>query len=733
MNLRILFLQHPGANSRDIFFDIIEGYREAGNEVFVLELGPLWARMRVCARPEDKDACVKLFADTVLGFARANRIDLCVTMWANGHISLGSRGEESFFEHAGLPILMHWLDAPQWAHRGEVLDLPPSLLNGPNTFHAINNPETAKEMDRVLGFSNVIALSNAAGPTSFRPYPDEKKDFDIVFGVGADRSQPTDLMRREQAEDAPDVHAIRAAAAAALRPELCEITAPVWDRSAGADRFVDLLIQARLKCRDEAVLNQVGRIVREHRDMAPAVLSLLQDARRYVQFSMTLRRMEEWERAFVFVYLSRYFRCATFGLEESFKNWPGTWEHLGPLPHEEQARAYSRSRFGLNVMRWQDDVGLNLKPFEITLSGACLLQSYRVGIEALFDESQIVVFRTPQECRAKVAELLAKAQRIAQMAAAGRARALAQHCWKHRAAEVTGALTKGRACAAEVSTGSGPEDEEGGELVFLLGLWRSGITLLRRMLDSHTEIHAPAETWFLPPLLDLWEGKERGGDLQAGQAAALRRHVGFDQFLACCRAFAARFYRTTMPPNARYFVDKTPFYVKLAGVLPQLFPRAKFLVLSRDPRGTVWSQHTWKHIESPSAEAHFADVADGNRVLYRFLQNHPDRSLHVQYERLCIEATTELRSVCQFLDLPVEPGMVEYGNLPHHEGYGDEKTRLHDRAHTGALKRWAAEEGLSLDQQIQLAAACGNEVLIRLGYPELASLAAGREEPAGVR
>ncbi|MCP4251493.1 MAG: glycosyltransferase family 1 protein [bacterium] len=440
MGARILFLQHPGQNTRDIFFDVIEGYREAGHQVFVLELGPLWKQTDGRASPEAKHHCLELFSDTILAVAQANRIDFCVTLWANGHFSLGPRGQISFFEQVGLPVLMHWLDAPQWAHEGKVIERPRSLFNGPCSRHLINNPATAREMEGVLGFTNIMTLSNAASPTSFRPHRDEKKEFDIVFGVGGDDSRPTGLMLEQLESDELDVAAIRAEAAATYRPALFEIVRPAWENPAAAERFVDLMIQARLACRHEPVLDQLSRIAHQEPDLAVGAAGLLGDARRYVCFSMTLRGLESWERAFTFVYLARHFRCATFGPKQPFRHWPGEWEHLGWVAYRDQAKAYSRGRFGLNVMRWQDDVGLNLKPFEVTLSGACLLQSYRVGIEAHFDESEIVVFDTPAQCRDRVAQLLADPQRLARRAVAGRARSLAQHCWKHRAGEITRVL-----------------------------------------------------------------------------------------------------------------------------------------------------------------------------------------------------------------------------------------------------------------------------------------------------
>lgn len=97
---------------------------------------------------------------------------------------------------------------------------------------------------------------------------------------------------------------------------------------------------------------------------------------------------------------------------------------------------YSRSMFGLNAMRWQDDEGLNLKPFEITLSGACLLQSYRGGIEELFAEDECVVFRSLPECRSKVTRLLEAPDALRIMTEKGRDRSLKDHCWKNRAEAV---------------------------------------------------------------------------------------------------------------------------------------------------------------------------------------------------------------------------------------------------------------------------------------------------------
>ncbi|UCE62097.1 MAG: sulfotransferase [Phycisphaerales bacterium] len=727
MGLNILFLQHQGVLTRDVFFDIIEGYRQAGHNGLVLELAPIVNKREALSTQEQRTAYTRQVGDEVKALATEKRIDLCVCMWGNGPAAFDHYDERNFFDAIGLPIVMHWLDAPQWAHQGEVLDFPSWAFNGPCSYHFINNAGTAQEMEAIMGFSNIITSSNAANPDTFRPRPVDRKDFDIVFGI-TDDTKPRPLMLRELVKDEPDVQAIRADVAASLRNELLDVIRPLEDMQGVADAFVDRAIEVRLANRHAPVLEQIAGIAHAQPDFSQGILALIKDAKRYVASSRLLRRMESWERALTFVYLSRYFKCATFGFGPSFQQWPGEWAYLGPLEYKDQSLAYSRSRFGLNVMRWQDDLGLNLKPFEITLSGTCLLQAYRVGIEDHFTDAEAVAFNTPQECREKVADLLTHPDRIEQIARVGRERSLRHHCWKHRAAAVIGALDLTRRNAqtsrpSAPSSGNRPSQDADSGLVFLLGQWRSGTTLLRKILDSHTLVHAPAETWFLLPLLDLWEAKYAGQDSTPRQAAAaIQSHVDHERFLTCCRAFALRFYQQAMPASARYFVDKTPFYLKLADLLPSLFPRAKFIVLSRDPRGTVWSRHTWKHIESKDPTGHFEDVAHSCRTIDRFLMQQADRSVHVDYETLCADPEPIVRKVCEFLALPFEREMIDYGHHPHHEGWGDEKTLEHDKPHVEAVERWAGDGGLTVEQQGDLATQCGQDVLHRLGYSRFAEL-----------
>ena len=257
--------------------------------------------------------------------------------------------------------------------------------------------------------------------------------------------------------------------------------------------------------------------------------------------------------------------------------------------------------------------------------------------------------------------------------------------------------------AADFETGRG--------LAFVLGAFRSGTTLLRKMLDSHSRVYSPAETWFLLPLLNMWEGTGESPVYKPGQAAAaIKSHLSREQFVACCRAFAGRFYAANMPDGALVFVDKTPPYLPMAGALRVLFPEAKFVVLARDPRGILWSRHTWRHAEGATLESQIGGVAGDMRRLGGFVRKQ--ECCVVRYEELCTSAEDELRRVCAHLGLEFEPEMVTYGGREHHEGYGDENTRRFGRPHEGSVRRWEIPEAV----EAELMRLCGEESLESLGY-----------------
>lgn len=262
--------------------------------------------------------------------------------------------------------------------------------------------------------------------------------------------------------------------------------------------------------------------------------------------------------------------------------------------------------------------------------------------------------------------------------------------------------------------------ELGEGLAFVIGAFRSGTTLLRKTLNAHPAIHSPAETWFLLPLLNLWEGAGTCSMYKPSQAAtAIKQHLSQDAFIDCCRAFAGRFYRGTMPDGASWFVDKTPTYLSIAHALPAIFPRARFMYLVRDPRAIAWSRFTWRHSGGTPLETIIVDVAADVRRLAACVAARPETSCSVSYEQLCDTPADPCNEMCRLLGLKFNPSMLRYGSATHHEGYGDENTRAHGAPHTQSVQRWKSQ-GMPQALQDELIERCGKEALMTLGYAEIA-------------
>jgi hypothetical protein len=226
-------------------------------------------------------------------------------------------------------------------------------------------------------------------------------------------------------------------------------------------------------------------------------------------------------------------------------------------------------------------------------------------------------------------------------------------------------------------------------LAYVIGPMRGGTTLLRKILDAHPRLTSPAETWFMLPLLSMWSGKGTAEAYPPAQAAAaIQSHLDQAGFVQACRAFAASFYTQITPPESGVFIDKTPPYLDLADSLPLIFPDARFLLLCRDPRSTLWSRISWKHTTPEPLERTIDGVSRHVRMQAHFATRWAGRLHRVSYERLCTEPEAETAAICEYLGVDHDPAMIDYGKADHHEGYGDENTRQHARPHSGSIRKW---------------------------------------------
>lgn len=447
--LKILFLLQPGNVSREIFRDCIRGFEAAGHACLVAELAPLMERAQ--AEPGRRPQLAQQATAQIAGAIGAQRIDLSVAMWSNA-LSLLSHSRSSeraipCFEAMTPPSphLMIWLDAPHWAQGGTVPRvLPSGLFKSPWLFSVVNNESTAEEMRKVLGFAHARGLPYGVCEKTFRPAPArpmKDREFDLAFALGPGDEPPSDIMREELERERPDEQRIRLDVSAGVRPGLKELAGrgPGGLRDAMAT-LLERLLDEQLADPHRGPLARLADLTQREPGLREAGEALVGEPGLFIDATTAVRRVEWWRRAFTFAFLSRRLTCVLMGAP-NLEGWGCPAHAVGHVPHEEQAATYSRARIGLSIVRWQDDVGLNIKPFEVTASGCVGLVGRRAGLSALWTpDEEIVAFDDAGDALARARALLAQPERLEAIGAAGRARTLRDHTWRTRVGEITGEI-----------------------------------------------------------------------------------------------------------------------------------------------------------------------------------------------------------------------------------------------------------------------------------------------------
>jgi hypothetical protein len=436
--MNVLFFLHPGTNSRSIFLDVIKGFSAAGHSAVTWDTSEV-AQLLV-QQPQKEIEIREQVANQISKIIRERKIDLAVAMWANG-LNLTSNHRidgrlVSMFERLACPHLLVWLDSPERANRQSLRPVFKSgFFSMPYLFHFINNPRTATEMRRVYHFDNVLPRQYGINPDVFKPYPNEPKQYDLVFNAnyGAWDDAP-DWVSGELQKEEPDLLAIRAAVAQSQRAERLKLV----DRYAAAvkdaaGQMIERLAQIQLEQRERPMLQRFQELAAAGN--AAAKLTL-EEPELYAAVATEVRRIELYERQFVFTHLSKHFNCGLFGVID-YSRLGCTVKSIGAVKYEDQARIYNQAKIGLSVMRWEDEAGFHLKPFEITASGIACVAQHRPETEHLFAEHELVRFRTLPEARLKIRELLDNPEKLTALANAGRARTLRDHTWARWATDLT--------------------------------------------------------------------------------------------------------------------------------------------------------------------------------------------------------------------------------------------------------------------------------------------------------
>ncbi len=272
-----------------------------------------------------------------------------------------------------------------------------------------------------------------------------------------------------------------------------------------------------------------------------------------------------------------------------------------------------------------------------------------------------------------------------------------------------------------------PLDSLGENLVFLLSLPRSGSTFLQQILNSHPRLCAPQETWvMLHPIY-----ARRPEEMKVTYNAIWAKHAlddiahhygaGRETQLCACRAWGNAFYRDLLMESGKdVFIDKTPRYYHIIPDLAEVYPKARFIFLVRNPMAVLRSVlFDWVGAEYEKLPSFKQDLIDGPRLLMEGQRAIGERAISVHYDELVQDPAKELQKICTFLDVSYEPSMLNYGEKGKPKGrHGDtHRTMTFTKPTNERIKKWhdLKDDPWHLDLACYYAKELGDDLLKRMG------------------
>lgn len=195
--------------------------------------------------------------------------------------------------------------------------------------------------------------------------------------------------------------------------------------------------------------------------------------------------------------------------------------------------------------------------------------------------------------------------------------------------------------------------------IFIVGMHRSGTTLLERMVGNHSQVSEGGELYDLPAQLRLAVGRHFGGPLDVAvveQANALDFASIGNRYLEQVQ------WRAKGQP---FLIDKLPSNFLNVGFIRQALPQARIIHMQRDAMDTCFS-NLKELFSNACAYSYDTDELADYYAGYRSTMRHwreavPGFVLDVSYEDLARDPEGQCRRILGFCGLPWEGGCLDVG------------------------------------------------------------------------
>jgi predicted Zn-dependent protease len=219
--------------------------------------------------------------------------------------------------------------------------------------------------------------------------------------------------------------------------------------------------------------------------------------------------------------------------------------------------------------------------------------------------------------------------------------------------------------------------------IFIVGLPRSGSTLIEQILASHSQVEGTMELAEIPRLVHQLNGRASGQSDAgaAGSASALTGAAHSEPLyprvlgsLSAERLFAlgedylnrTQIYRSGNAPGAirPFFIDKMPNNFRHIGLIHLILPRARIIDARREPMACCFSNFKQLFASGQEFTYSLEDIARYYRTYVDLMQHWdevlPGKVLRVQHENVVDDLESNVRRLLDFCGLDFEPACLEF-------------------------------------------------------------------------
>jgi hypothetical protein len=236
-----------------------------------------------------------------------------------------------------------------------------------------------------------------------------------------------------------------------------------------------------------------------------------------------------------------------------------------------------------------------------------------------------------------------------------------------------------------------PAEDDSIRPIFIVGMPRSGTSLVEQILASHSAVHGAGELKFMSDLAaPLLSGpldpdqSQRNQDRQVSPEAIERVRDRYLEDLAALNV------------DEKTITDKMPLNFRWIGLILMTFPEARIVHLNRDPRATCWS--IYKHYFSVGGNGFAYDQEDLAEYYGLYLElmafwreRFPNAIYDLCYERLTENQEDETRKLLAYCDLSWEHQCLDFHatNRPVRTA---SVAQVRKQMYTGSSNAWRHQE-----------------------------------------